>query len=32
LYLNVIAFQEVLLSKKIRKIDGLVINQFAAQL
>ena len=26
LYLNVIALQEVLLSKEIRKIDGLVIN------
>ena len=32
LYLNVISLQEVLLSKEIRKIDGLVINQFAAQL
>ena len=26
LYLNVIVLQEVLLSKEIRKIDGLVIN------
>jgi hypothetical protein len=26
LYLNVIALQEVLLSKEILKIDGLVIN------
>jgi hypothetical protein len=32
LYLNVIVLQEVLLSKEIRKINGLVINQFAAQL
>lgn len=31
LHFNVIALQEVLLSEEVRKIDGLVIDQFAAQ-
>ena len=31
-HFNVIALQEVLLSEEIGKIDGLVVDQFAAQL
>jgi hypothetical protein len=32
LHFNVIALQEVLLSKEIGRIEGLVIDQFSAQL